>query len=431
MKKGLCWLRRDLRLHDHHALSKCLKDNDETYLVFVFDPYILDKLKDKKDRRVHFIIQSLQFIQEHAPIHILYGDPVQEIPSLMKKLGCESLYFNRDYEPYAKERDAKIKKLCEAHDFKDHVFYEADEVLKKDGTPYKVFTPYKNLWLSRFEENDCAIPKYSCNLKKLADVKVKKENLFKLTGFEECPPPLTGGTAEAKKHLKKFEKVMSEYDVARDFPEMEKTSNLSVYIRHGNLSIRDLLRAAVREKNKGSQVWLSELIWREFYQMILDKYPHVVKGSFKPQYDKIKWEGNPDHFKKWCEGKTGFPIVDAAMRCLNESGMMHNRLRMIVASFLCKTLLIDWRKGEKYFSQKLLDFDLAANNGGWQWASSSGCDAQPYFRIFNPYSQTEKFDPNLSFVKKWVDDPEATTPIVDYKKQRIKALAMYEVVKQK
>lgn len=452
---NLCWIRRDLRLHDHAALSHALKDG-ETTLVFIFDPHILDKLQDKLDRRVTFIYQSLQEIEselqkKNSSLIIRYGNPEEEIPKLVKELKIKKVFTNRDYEPYAKDRDQKVaKKLAalnvELETFKDIVIFEGLEVVKNDGTMYKVFTPYKNKWLEKFEENDRNIPEFKVNLKNLREFKnpknILEHNWYKEMGFIETPPLLHGGTKSAKKRIAHITKVIDEYKTARDFPAVEGTSLVSVYIRHGNISIRDLLRTGTSENSLGAKTWVSELIWREFYQMILDQCPYIEKAPFKEQYGKIKWLGSKKDFEAWCEGRTGFPIVDAAMRCLNQTGMMHNRLRMIVASFLCKTLLVNWQLGEKYFAEKLLDYDLAANNGGWQWSSSSGCDAQPYFRIFNPYAQSEKFDPKGEFIKTWIPelanipakkihkpDGEYITPIVSYEINRKRALSMYAVVK--
>ena len=471
MSQSLVWLRRDLRLHDHHALSEALKNAESVHLVFVFDELILSNLKDKDDLRITFIVDSLKEIeselQKHGgSLHVLNGDPTVLVPHLCEELNCSSLYFNRDYEAYAKARDHKVEKILKTknisvHHFKDHVFYEKHEVLSGTNEIYKVFTPYKNKWLDKFRSQDSVVTRFDVSLKKITKWSnphsILKSDIFKKIGFIENVGILKGGTCEALKRLSAFKKYISNYKEARDIPALEQTSNLSTYIRMGNLSIRDMIKVAIEDKTSGHETWLSEIIWRDFYQMILDVYPRVEKSSFKPQYDAIEWQGNKDQFQKWCDGETGYPIVDAAMRCLNATGMMHNRLRMIVASFLTKTLLIDWRLGEEYFARKLFDFDLAANNGGWQWSASTGVDAQPYFRIFNPYSQSEKFDEQGTFIKTWCPELSHVSvkkihaphemdlveqaqsqciigkdypyPIVEYKVQRDRALKMYKEIR--
>lgn len=470
-QRALCWIRRDLRLHDHHALSKALKESKVTYVVFIFDENILKKLNNKEDKRITFIIESLLEIERKlnsygASLIIKYGTPIVELKKLANNLKIDALYFNRDYEPYAKKRDLEVttsltKIGIRVLDFKDHVFYEKNEILTGTNQVYKVFTPYKNKWLEKFQRHEKVIPNYKCNLKKLAPMKttesVLNENWFQKTGFIKTSISLKAGSLNAIKQLNEFKNNIVNYKEARDIPSLNQTSNISTYIRMGNISIRDLIRLSIDKENIGSKTWLSELIWREFYQVILDTYPHVEQHCFKEKYDTLKWSGTKKHFELWCKGLTGFPIVDAAMRCLNQTGLMHNRLRMVVASFLTKTLLVDWKLGERYFAQRLLDYDMAANNGGWQWSASTGVDAQPYFRIFNPYNQSEKFDHDGIFIRKWcpelkdfsnkqihypheselIDQMNAKCfigkdyphPIVSYKGQKEKALAMFKAIK--
>lgn len=471
MKRALCWVRRDLRLHDHFALSESLKNADETIVAFIFDELILGKLHNKNDPRVSIIMDSLKEMEKTlqkmgSSLIIRYGDPTIEIPKLVEEYKVDGLFFNRDYEPYAKARDAKIEKIMHSlkkdlYTFKDHVFFEKTEVLNGSGEIYKVFTPYKTKWLETFREKEEFIPDYKCNLKKLFPFKNPKNIIdhdwYQEIAFVPTECVLKGGTHEALRRLEHFREFITNYKEARDIPALEQTSNLSSYIRVGNLSIRDMIRLSVEKSNSGYETWLSEIIWRDFYQVILDAYPRVDKHCFRPEYDNIKWLGSKKDFESWCDGQTGYPLVDAAMRCLNTTGMMHNRLRMVVASFLTKTLLIDWRWGERYFAEKLLDYDMAANNGGWQWSASTGVDAQPYFRIFNPYNQSEKFDPKGIYIRQWcpelaefsdktIHSPHDTepfeqiaagcfigkdypAPIVSYKQQRDRALAMYKAVK--
>jgi deoxyribodipyrimidine photo-lyase len=467
MSRALVWIRRDIRLHDHHALSQALKSHNQVYLCFIFDKLILDKLP-KNDKRLTFIHNGLceleeKLLEKNSSLLIRHGDPTSEIPKLCEELKIDALYFNKDYEPYAKKRDQVVSKKCEDIEvsvlsFKDTVFFEGNEILNKKGEIYKVFTPFKRAWYERFANHGCNISEYKVSLKNLAPIKNKesilKTDWFKRLGFSKEDLALEAGTLAAKKRLKVFADYIRVYDEARNFPAMEKTSNISPYIRHGMISVRDLLRSGMDGKSSGHLTWTSEIIWREFYQGILDNFPHVEKKCFKPAYDAIKWKGKKKELDAWKEGMTGYPLVDASMRCLNATGMMHNRLRMVVASFLCKTLLVDWKKGEEYFALKLLDFDLAANNGGWQWSASTGTDAQPYFRIFNPYSQSTKFDPEGEFIKKWcpelsgfnkklIHDPSQADmlqqvdanctlgvdypyPVVNYKAKRMEALAMYK-----
>lgn len=420
----LVWLRRDLRLSDNAGLYHALKENEEVLPVFIFDTAILNKLEDKQDRRIEFIHHSLQIIKEElqqqsSDLLVLYGNP-QEI---YQKINPKAVYTNHDYEPYAGQRDEAVKNILsskgiEFHTFKDQVIFEKDEVVKDDGSPYTVYTPYSKKWKTRLKESDYAsypTEQYFKNFKKISGLHFPT---FNEIGFEA-----TGAVFPERKV--KLD-IIKKYHEQRDIPGIEGTSRLSVHLRFGTVSIRKLVQVAIQHNEK----WYNELIWREFYHMILWHFPQVEHKAFKPAYDQIEWLNNEADFNAWCEGKTGYPIVDAGMRELNETGFMHNRTRMIVASFLTKHLLIDWRWGEAYFAKKLLDFDLAANNGGWQWAAGSGCDAAPYFRVFNPYLQTEKFDPERKYIKRWVpevDVPDYPKPIVDHDYARQRVLQAYKV----
>jgi deoxyribodipyrimidine photo-lyase len=424
----LFWFRRDLRISDNAGLYRALKSNKNVLPLFIFDSVILEKLEDRHDRRVDFIHRTLAILKAEfenvgTSLLTLYGDPVK----IFKVLSPGAVYTNHDYEPYARERDAEVKKILEAKgssfsSFKDQVIFEKDEVLKDDGTPYTVFTPYSRKWkakLNKFYLKSYPVEKYIHNFQK-----VKKLNLPTLADIGFTKSNLTEPDRVVKT------KTIKEYHTTRNFPAIQGTTRLSIHLRFGTISIRKLGQIA----QKQNETWLNELIWRDFYHMILWHFPHVEKRPFKAAYDHIPWRNNADEFERWCTGRTGYPIVDAGMRELNETGFMHNRVRMITASFLTKHLLIDWRWGEAYFASKLLDYDLAANNGGWQWAASSGCDAAPYFRIFNPELQTERFDPELKYVKKWV--PELGTndypaPIVDHKQARERAIKTYKAALEK
>lgn len=424
---NLFWHRRDLRIHDNAGLWKALKNGLNVQPVFIFDSTILSKLP-ANDQRVLFIYREIkklkiEYQKQGSDLIVRYGNPKDILPKLTADLGVQSVYTNRDYEPYALERDKYFfeilkEKNVELIGSKDHVIFEKNEVLKADGTPYTVFTPYSRKWKEKL--NEFFLSSYPTEKYLDALVKREPETLIPLSemGFEgeqhhEFPPS-------------KFpEKTISGYNQTRDIPSIAGTSKLSVHLRFGNISIRELARLA----SKSNETYLNELIWRDFYQMIIFHFPHSAKDSFKKQYDLIKWEQNEEHFKAWCEGKTGYPLVDAGMRELNATGFMHNRVRMVVASFLSKHLLLDWRLGEAYFAEKLLDFELASNMGGWQWAAGCGCDAAPYFRVFNPTSQQEKFDKSFQYIKKWV--PEFGTssypaPIVDHKFARERAISRYK-----
>lgn len=416
------WFRRDLRLSDNAALYYALKENEQVLPVFIFDTAILDKLDDPADARVTFIHQSLALLKSElekmgSSLLVLHGNPTE----IYKTIEPKAVYTNRDYEPYARERDEKVQQILQAKGiafktFKDHVIFEKDEVLKDDGHPYTVYTPYSRKWKSLstgFYLKAYPTEKYAFHLKKVDPLPFPK---LEDIGFRPSAIPFPERVIHTK--------IIEQYDKTRDYPAIQGTSRLSVHLRFGTVSIRKLARIA-RTKN---EKWLNELIWRDFYHMILWHFPHVVHKAFKPEYDRIPWRNNPDEFQAWCEGRTGYPIVDAGMRELNTTGYMHNRVRMITASFLTKHLLIDWRWGEAYFAKKLLDFDLAANNGGWQWAAGSGCDAAPYFRIFNPMLQTQKFDPELKYIKKWIPElntPDYPRPVVEHNIARQRALKVY------
>ena len=417
------WFRRDLRLQDNAALSYALKENKNVIPVFIFDSNILDKLEDKEDKRVEFIHQSLSLIKKQlenqgSSLLVLHGDPL----TIYKKLNPKVVYTNHDYEPYAQKRDVEVSKILsskgiELKTYKDQVIFEKNEVLKDDGKPYTIFTPYSRKWkakVNKFFLKSYPTEKYFDSFKK---IKPQLIPTLEEIGFEKT------GAAFPERMIK--QSIIEQYDKQRNFPAIHGTTRLSVHLRFGTVSIRKLAQVA----QKKNEVWLNELIWRDFYHMILWHFPQVETKAFKPAYDQIEWRNDPQEFQAWCDGKTGYPIVDAGMRELNETGFMHNRVRMIVASFLTKHLLIDWRWGEAYFAKKLLDFDLAANNGGWQWAASSGCDATPYFRVFNPQLQTEKFDPKLEYIKKWIpelDLKEYPKPIVDHKFARDRVLKTYK-----
>ena len=420
----LFWFRRDLRLQDNAGLYHALKENKEVIPIFIFDSVILDKLDDPADRRVEFIHQTLALLKDElektgSSLLILHGNPVD----IFKHLQPKAVYTNHDYEPYATKRDGEIKEILERKGislktFKDQVIFEKDEINKKDGTPYTIFTPYSKKWkaaLNKFYLKSYPVEKYADNFKKTAPISIS--SLADL-GFKETKPQFPDSAIK--------QSIIERYDTFRNFPGIAGTSRLSVHLRFGTVSIRKLASVAVKK----NEVWLNELIWRDFYHMILWHFPHVETKAFKPAYDRIEWRNDPAEFEAWCQGRTGYPIVDAGMRELNVTGFMHNRVRMIVASFLTKHLLIDWRWGEAYFAQKLLDFDLAANNGGWQWAAGSGCDAAPYFRVFNPYIQTQKFDPERTYIKKWVPEYESKNyprPVVDHAMARKRVLTVYKV----
>lgn len=422
LDSALVWFRRDLRLQDNAALFHALKATRQVHCVFVFDRDILDALP-RHDRRVVFIHQSLQalgqaLILAGGSLRVVYGQARHEVVRLAAQLGVQAVFANHDDEPQALERDAAVQQCLAAkdiawHSSKDHVVFERSEVLTQSGTPYNVFTPYKNAWLKKL--NSFYLKQYPVDtyLDAFAACFAETAAIPSLAsmGFEDMDLAalgLEGGEAKAQALLRDFWQRIDDYEHTRNFPAVKGPSYLSVHLRFGTVSIRQLAKLAFDRAQAGSEgaaVWLSELIWRDFYHQVMHHHPHVVSRSFKSDYDRIQWEQGPQAqvlFQAWCEGRTGYPLVDAAMAQINQTGYMHNRLRMVVASFLVKDLGIDWRWGEGYFAEKLNDFDLAANNGGWQWASSSGCDAQPYFRIFNSIVQSQKFDPQGKFIRRYL-----------------------------
>jgi deoxyribodipyrimidine photo-lyase len=425
---NIFWFRRDLRLTDNAGLYHALKSDNPVLPIFIFDKNILDKLADKADKRVAFIHAALlemqtAFIKIGSSLEVFYSTPFEVFKKLASTYTIEKVFTNHDYEPYAKDRDTAIadflkKKGVSIHTFKDQVILEKDEVLKDDGKPYTVFTPYSRKWktvLNEFHLKSYLTEKYFNNFLQQAAKDIPALSAMGFTDTAESFPA---------KALKK--ELLVKYQQQRDFPAIAGTSRLGVHLRFGTISIRKLAQHC----SGLSETFLNELIWRDFYQMILWHFPHVGHSkAFKPAYDFIEWRNDEEAFNKWCEGQTGYPIVDAGMRELNTTGFMHNRVRMIVASFLTKHLLLDWRLGEAYFAEKLLDFDFAANNGGWQWAAGSGCDAAPYFRIFNPYLQTKKFDPELKYINKWVpelNELHYPKPIVDHEFARKRCLEVYK-----
>ncbi|MCK9261333.1 MAG: deoxyribodipyrimidine photo-lyase [Azoarcus sp.] len=478
MHSALVWFRRDLRHFDHAALHHALRHAHKVYCVFVFDRDILDALPSKEDRRVGFIHHAVTELDAAldalargtgacgAGLVVRHGSAVEEIPRLARALGVDQVCANRDYEPAAIVRDSKVAAALAAAgigfvDFKDQVIFERDEVLTQGNTPFSVFTPYRNAWMKKLDDffvRPYPVEKYAGALApKPTDecIPTMDELGFGAGNLARLRVPL--GVTGGRTLFEEFKSRIDRYKRTRDFPAVKGVSYLSPHLRFGTVSIRELVAYAWQHGGDGAETWLSELVWRDFYHMILWHHPRVVEATFKPEYARVQWDDAPELFAAWCEARTGYPLVDAAMRQLNQTGYMHNRLRMIVASFLTKDLGVDWRLGERYFADHLIDFDRAANNGGWQWAASTGCDAQPYFRIFNPVTQSEKFDPEGRFIRRYLPELERVpnkfihapwtmggidqaaagirvgtdypAPVVDHASARVRTLARFGIVK--
>ena len=423
MELTFFWFRRDLRLTDNAALFHALNENQHVVPLFIFDTEIVDELP-KDDARISFIYEQLHAINEElqkvgSSLLVLKGKPKDVWQKIISEYEVKNIYFNKDYEPYAITRDKEINGLAQKNNiavfsYKDQVIFEENDILKDDGTPYTIYTPYKNKWLNIFTSNLYETQKSENHLANLANKYFEFPSLASL-GFKPSSIKVKPYTLAN----------LGKYEAERNFPAIDSTSYLSPHLRFGTVSIRNIVKQSLEK----SPVFLSELIWREFFMQIIFHFPQVVNKSFKAKYDHITWRNNEKEFILWCEGKTGYPMVDAGMRQLNQTGYMHNRVRMVVASFLCKHLLIDWRWGEAYFAKKLLDYDLSANNGNWQWAAGTGCDAAPYFRVFNPYEQVKKFDPNLKYISTWVKDLNELSypnPIVEHKFARERAISTYK-----
>lgn len=430
----LLWFRRDLRLFDQAALFYALKERTDVLPIFIFDTDILSKLKDPSDARVTFIHDQVSEIKaalqkRKSDLIVRQGSPLEVLKKLAKEFNVSAIYTNHDYEPDARKRDDAVAKWAgasgiEFKTYKDQTLFEKEEILTDARKPYTVYTPYKRKVLANL--NAFYLKSYPVDLYESSYARISKpERMMSLKdiGFERTTIELPDSNLSAA--------TLKKYAEQRDFPAVNKgTTHLGMHLRFGAVSVREL----AREGKKHSEVWLSELIWRDFFMQILWHYPHVQKQSFRPEYDNIKWRDSKKEFQAWCEGRTGYPMVDAGMRELNTTGFMHNRVRMVTASFLCKHLLIHWYEGERYFAEKLLDYDLAANNGNWQWAAGSGCDAAPYFRIFNPMAQADRFDPDLKYIKKWV--PEYGTaaypkPIVNHEEARGRCLQAFAMALKK
>jgi deoxyribodipyrimidine photo-lyase len=465
-RTALCWFRRDLRCDDHAALHAALAASERVHCVFVFDTEILDKLPERRDRRVEFIYDSVAELDRAlralgGGLIVRHACAREEIPRLAAELRADAVYANRDYEPAAAGRDEAVGRALDACGIgwltaKDQVIFERDEILTQTGKTFTVFTPYRNAWLKKLGARELQPHDIEALASRLAPAPVATLPPLEAIGFERTGLRALGvvpGMAGARARYDSFLPRLDRYHEQRNAVDEDGTSRLSVHLRFGTISIRELARTAWLARGPGPDAWLNELAWRDFFFMIVHHYPHVAERAFRPEFENLRYTNDPARYAAWCEGRTGYPLVDAGMRQLNETGFMHNRLRMLTASFLVKDLLVDWRSGERYFAQKLLDYDLAANNGGWQWAASTGCDAQPYFRIFNPVTQSEKFDPEGRCIRRYVPelrgcsdkaihtpwqmtqeqqraagvriDRDYPLPIVDHAQARREALALY------
>lgn len=422
MKKSIFWFRRDLRMTDNRGFQKALAGSNPVIPIFIFDSVILNEL-DRDDPRLTFIYQSLKtlhqaLLEKGSALKVYHGKPIDIWKSIISEFEIERVYCNKDYEPYSRKRDDEVEKLLIEHQikflsYKDQVIFEEHEIIKNDGKPYSVFTPYMRKWWEAYHQNDTSI--------------IKMDNWNRLYSYKTVFPSLSSiGFTYSNIAVKNYSlSNLEDYSENKDYPSIDQTSYLSTHLRFGTIGIRELFHQ-IKEAPKS---FLNELIWREFFMQILFHYPQVVMQNFKPKYDRIRWRNHPEEFQKWCDGNTGYPMVDAGMRQLNSTGFMHNRVRMITAGFLCKHLLIDWRWGESYFAKNLLDYELSSNNGNWQWAAGTGCDAAPYFRIFNPLEQQKKFDKDFKYIRKWIpnfDDYSKLKPIVEHKQARERALKTYK-----
>lgn len=422
MKISIFWARRDLRIEDNTALFKALSSGRKVLPIFIFDEDIINELP-LNDSRISFIYSTLndlnnQLKKHHSSFLILKGNPIEVWKELIEKFDIAEVYINKDYEPYGIQRDLSISSLLEAnqitlHSYKDQVIFEEKEIVKNDGKPYTIFTPYKNKWLYHFQ---------------LKGLDIQDEVSYsKFHTFNYQFPSITElGFEYSEIKIQSFNlNIVDNYSENRNIPSLDATSYLSPHLRFGSVSIRQVIRQLKPE----NEVFLSELIWREFFMQILFNFPKVIQENFKPKYNHIEWRNNKAEFEKWCQGKTGYPLVDAGMRQLNKTGYMHNRVRMVTAGFLCKHLLINWQWGEAYFAEKLLDYELSSNNGNWQWSAGTGCDSAPYFRIFNPIEQLKKFDNKHIYIKDWIPELETASypqPIVEHKFARLRALEIYK-----